>query len=113
MLAAYVGPRTFQSALLLIQMTAAVVLGVPCFFSDGFSSYLPALVAVYHQVKEFARTGKRGRPRKPVQEPHPDLVYAQLNQAQTPGPLAGPHRACLLWRHTTGCVRPEDQHQFD
>ena len=34
-LAAFVGPRTFESALQLIQMTAAVVLGVPCFFSDG------------------------------------------------------------------------------
>ena len=32
MLAAFVGPRTFESALLLIQMTAATVLGIPCFF---------------------------------------------------------------------------------
>jgi hypothetical protein len=55
-------------------MTAAVVWGVPCFFSDGFSSYWSALIAVYHQIKEFARTGKRGRPRKPVLEPHPELV---------------------------------------
>ena len=31
-LAACVGPRTCDSALQLIQMTAAVVLGVPCFF---------------------------------------------------------------------------------
>jgi transposase-like protein len=89
MLAAYVGPRTFQSALSLIQMTAAAVLGVPCFFSDGFSCYLSALVTVYHQVKEFARTGKRGRPRKPVQEPHPDLVYAQLIKQKRHGHLQG------------------------
>jgi transposase-like protein len=60
LLAAYVGPRTLHSALILIQMTAAVVLGVPCFFSDGLSSYLPALIAAYHQIKEFAPTGKRG-----------------------------------------------------
>jgi len=78
MLAAFVGPRTFESALLLIQMTAAVVVGIPCFFSDGFSAYLPALVAVYHQIKTFARTGKRGRPRNQVVEPHPELVYAQV-----------------------------------
>jgi transposase-like protein len=87
LLATYVGPRTFQSALHLIQMTAAVVRGVPCFFSDGFSSYLPALVAVYHQMKAFARTGKRGRPRQPVQEPHPDLVYAQLIKHKQRGRL--------------------------
>ncbi len=86
-LAAYVGPRTLQSALILVQMTAAVVLGVPCFFSDGFSSSLSALVAVSHEMKEFARTGKRGRPRKPVQEPHPDLVSAQLIKHKHPGRL--------------------------
>jgi transposase-like protein len=100
MLAAYVGPRTFQSALLLIQMTAAMVRGVPCFFSDGFSSYLPALVAVYHQMKEFARTGKRGRPRKPVQEPHPDLVYAQLIKHKHRG-----HLQALTERVCCGAAR--------
>jgi transposase-like protein len=45
-LATFVGPRTFDTALQLIQMTAAVVLGVPCFFSDGFSCYLSALIEV-------------------------------------------------------------------
>lgn len=86
-LATHVGPRTFQSALILIQLTAAVVAGVPSFFSDGFSSYLPALVTVYHQVKTFARTGKRGRPRNPVLEPHPDLVYAQVVKHKEGGRL--------------------------
>jgi hypothetical protein len=36
-LAAFVGPRTLDSALQRIQMTAAVVIGVPCFCSEGFS----------------------------------------------------------------------------
>jgi hypothetical protein len=87
LLAAYVGPRTYASALTLIQLTAAVVRGVPCFFSDGLSSYLPALIAVYHRLKEFARTGKRGRPLKPVLEPHPELVYAQLVKEKKQGRL--------------------------
>jgi transposase-like protein len=96
LLATYVGPRTFQSALHLIQMTAAVVRGVPCFFSDGLSSYWPALVAVYHQIKEFARTGKRGRPRKPVLEPHPELVYAQLVKKKKRGRLHSLNE-CICW----------------
>jgi transposase-like protein len=96
LLAAYVGPRTFQSALHLIQMTAAVVWGVPCFFSDGLSSYWPALIAVYHQIKEFARTGKRGRPRKPVLEPHPELVYAQLVKKKKRGRLHSLNE-CICW----------------
>jgi IS1 family transposase/transposase-like protein len=87
LLAAYVGPRTLQSALTLVQMTAAIVCGVPCFFSDGFSSYWSALIAVYHHLKEFTRTGKRGRPRKPVLEPHPQLVYAQLVKEKKRGRL--------------------------
>lgn len=45
-LAACVGPRTCASALQLIQMTAAVGLGVPSFVSDGFRCYLSALIAV-------------------------------------------------------------------
>jgi IS1 family transposase len=96
LLAAYVGPRTFQSALRLIQRTAAVLCGIPCFFSDGFSSYWPALIAVYHQIKEFARTGKRGRPRQPVLEPHPELVYAQLVKKKKRGRLHSLNE-CICW----------------
>ena len=86
-LAAFIGPRTFDSALQLIQMTAAVVLGVPCFFSDGFSCYLSALIEAYHTLKTFPRTGKPGRPRKPVKEPHPDLVYGQVIKKKRQGRL--------------------------
>ena len=86
-LATYVGPRTYQSALRLIQLTAAVVLDVPAFFSDGFNCYLSALVEVYHQLKTFPRTGRPGRPKKPVKEPHPDLVYAQLVKHKEKGRL--------------------------
>jgi IS1 family transposase/transposase-like protein len=86
-LATFVGPRTFESALQLIQMTAAVVLGVPCFFSDGFSCYLSALIEVYHTLKTFPRTGKPGRPKDPVKEPHPDLVYGQLIKKKRQGRL--------------------------
>jgi IS1 family transposase/transposase-like protein len=77
-LATVVGPRTYETALALIKMIALVVAGIPCFFSDGFSSYLGALVEVYHTVKEFARTGKRGRPKKSIKEPHPELGYGQV-----------------------------------
>jgi hypothetical protein len=86
-LAAFVGPRTFASALPLIQMTAAVGLGVPCFFSDGFSCYLAALVEVYHTLKTLPRTGKPGRPKHPGKEPHPDLVYGQVIKKKHKGRL--------------------------
>jgi len=86
-LAASGGPRTFQSALVLIPMTAAVVRGGPCCCSDGFRSSLPAWGAVEPQLKAFARTGKRGPPRHAGPEPHPDLVEAPLIQEKQPGRL--------------------------
>ena len=76
-LAALVGPRTFDSAWQRMQMTAAVVLGVPCFCSDGFRGYLAALLAVSHTLKTFPRPGTPGRPQPPIKEPHPALVYGQ------------------------------------
>lgn len=36
--------RAIKSALQLIRMTTTAICEVPCFFSDGFSSYLPALI---------------------------------------------------------------------
>ena len=77
-LAMVAGPRTFETALTLIQMTARIVLGIPCFFSDGFSCYMRALIESYHKIKVFSKTGKRGRPKDPIKEPHPDLVYGQV-----------------------------------
>jgi IS1 family transposase len=101
-LAAFVGPRTFDSALQLIQRTAAVVLGVPCFFSDGFSCYLSALIAVYHTLKTFPRTGKPGRPKQPVKEPHPELVYGQVIKKKQKGRLQE-----LVYRIRCGSQRLE------
>src|SRR5215831_11857146 len=102
-LAAFVGPRTFASALRLIEMTAAVVLGVPCFFSDGFSCYLSALIDVYHTLKTFPRTGKPGRPKHPLKEPHPDLVYGQVIKKKGKGRLQE-----LLYRVCCGSKRLEE-----
>jgi transposase-like protein len=73
-LAAFVGPRTLDSALQLLERTAAVVLGVPCFFSDGFRGSLSALLEVYHPLQTLPRTGKPGRPQQPRKAPHADLV---------------------------------------
>ena len=87
-LAMVVGPRTFQTALKLIQMTANTVLGVPCFFSDGFSCYYNALIECYHKIKTFPRTGKKGRPKDPVKEPLPDLVYGQIVKQNEAGKIA-------------------------
>ena len=87
MLVAVVGPRTLATATEVIAATKARVRGVPAFFSDGFPCYLAALIACFHTITTFSRTGKRGRPRKPVTTPHPALVYGQLIKEQKQGRL--------------------------
>ena len=87
MIAAIVGPRTLDTAQEVVAATKARVAGIPAFFSDGFTCYLAALIAAFHVVTTFARTGKRGRPRKPRCEPHPDLVYGQLVKQKKQGKL--------------------------
>ena len=87
MIAAVVGPRTLDTAKEVVAATKARVAGIPAFFSDGFTCYLAALIAAFHVITTFARTGKRGRPRKPLYEPHPDLVYGQLVKQKKQGKL--------------------------
>jgi IS1 family transposase len=87
MIAAVVGPRTRETAKEVVAVTKARVAGIPAFFSDGFTCSLAALIAAFHVVTTFARTGKRGRPRKPLCAPHPDLVYGQLVKQKKQGTL--------------------------
>jgi transposase-like protein len=102
-LATFVGPRTFESALQLMGLPAAGVLGVPCCFSDGCSGYLSALLEVSHTLKTFVPTGKRGRPRKALQEPHPELVYGQVVTKKRHGRLKE-----WVYRVRCGCERCEE-----
>ena len=87
MIAAVVGPRTLDTAKEVVAATKARVASIPAFFSDGFTCYLTALIAAFHVVTTFARTGKRGRPRLPVCAPHPDLVYGQWVKQKQQGKL--------------------------
>src|SRR6266568_6523725 len=87
MIAAVVGPRTLDTAKEVVAATKARVAGIPAFFSDGFTCSLAALIAAFHIVTTCAHTGKRGRPRKPRCEPHPDLVYGPLVTQKKQGKL--------------------------
>jgi IS1 family transposase len=87
MIAAVVGPRTLDTAMEVVAATKARVAGLPAFCSDGFTCSLAALIAAFHVVITVARTGKRGRPRKPLCAPHPDLSYGQLVKQKTQGKL--------------------------
>ena len=49
--------------------------------------YRKALLNVYGVVKEFPRTGKRGRPKQPTIIPSNDLRYAQVVKTRKGGIL--------------------------
>jgi hypothetical protein len=87
MMAAVVGPRTLDTATEVVAGTQARVAGIPAVCSDGFTSDLAALIAAFHVVTTLVRTGTRGRPRQPLWEPHPELVYGPLITQKKQGQL--------------------------
>jgi IS1 family transposase len=58
---------------------------LPLFTSDELKHYDDALLSVYGIKKEFPKTGKRGRPRKPVLIAPQKLLYAQVVKRRKKG----------------------------
>src|SRR5262249_47654823 len=77
MLACWVGHHDQEDAEWFMLITLLRLRTWPLFVSDGWDAYIVALMAWLHVVVTFARTGRRGRPRKPQVQPHPFLLYAQ------------------------------------
>jgi IS1 family transposase len=58
---------------------------LPFFTSDELKHYDDALLSVYGIKQEFPKTGKRGRPRKPVLIAPKKLLYAQVVKRRKKG----------------------------
>jgi hypothetical protein len=112
-LAAFVDPRTFESALQLIQMTAAGVLGIPCFFSDGFSCYFSALIAVYHNLKTLSAHRQAGTPQTTEAGAPSRVGLWSGGQKEAPRASTSLGLPRALWCQTAGDLRSVDQYQFD
>ena len=80
LLALAVGPRTEETATELIRESARRLApgSLPLWCSDGWESYVAALVSVFHLVLYQIRKRGRGRPRLPQVIAHPRLRYAQV-----------------------------------
>ena len=72
------GPRTQESAALLIAQVVARLCGVPVWLSDGWKAYPAALLQVLGQVSRRRRRGRRGRYPKPRVGPPRELFYGQV-----------------------------------
>ncbi len=98
LLAIHVGPRTKEYAGAIVEQTGERIDEdrLPLFVSDGLKLYISALLERYHYVNEFPRTGKRGRPRKPIQIPLPELKYAQVVKKRKKGKVVGVEKRIIF-----------------
>jgi hypothetical protein len=72
------GPRTQESAALLIAQVVARLCSVPVWLSDGWKAYPAALLQVLGRVDQRCRLGTRGRHPKPRLVPPRELFYGQV-----------------------------------
>jgi IS1 family transposase len=72
------GPRTQESAALLIAQLVARLCGLPVWLSDGWKAYPAALLQVLGRVSQRHRRGRRGRHPKPCLVPPRELFYGQV-----------------------------------
>lgn len=72
------GPRTQESAALLVAQVVARLCGLPVWLSDGWKAYPAALLQVLGRVYQRRRRGSRGRHPKPQLVPPKDLFYGQV-----------------------------------
>ena len=73
-----VGFRTQQEADTFIAKTASHISNIPYFLSDGLSLYAGALLKTFGHKITYPRSGKRGRPKKPIVIPDENLKYGQV-----------------------------------
>jgi IS1 family transposase len=82
-----VGERSQRSADGLVKRTAQCLKSLPLFVTDGLKFYKIALLKQYGKLQSFARTRKRGRPRRPRFIPDELLKYAQIIKQRAGGIL--------------------------
>ena len=75
-----VAPRTEETAKKLVASTSSRLAEgcFPLWCSDGWKSYIEALLSLFSVVIHFIRTRRRGRPRQPKVVAHPKLRYGQV-----------------------------------
>jgi len=82
-----VGERSQKIADQLVKNTVKRLKSIPLFATDGLKLYTIALRKQYGKLKQFAPTGKRGRPRSPRLIVDELLKYAQVIKMRAEGRL--------------------------
>jgi IS1 family transposase len=72
------GPRTQESAAILIAQVVARLCGLPVWLSDGWKAYPAALVQVLGRIYRRRRRGRHGPHPQPRLAPPKELFYGQV-----------------------------------
>lgn len=80
-----VGDRTLSDCRLFFKDLLARITNKPLFVSDELPHYERVILENYHTVEEVERTGKRGRPQKPVIKIDEEIDYAVVHKTRENG----------------------------
>jgi hypothetical protein len=80
-----VGDRTLESCRDFLTELSSRVDNIPLFTSDELPHYKTILSEIYSEEITVEKTGKRGRPRKPVRRIDPELDYATVHKTRENG----------------------------
>jgi transposase-like protein len=78
-----VGDRTLESCKAFLKKLSSRVDNIPLFTSDELVHYKTILSEIYSEEIPVEKTGKRGRPKKPIRVINPDLDYATVQTCTT------------------------------
>jgi hypothetical protein len=97
-----IGPRKQYVADKLVELVNKHLSDkIPVFVTDGLNFYREALLKQFGVLKEFPRTGKRGRPNKPKFFPSDNLRYAQVVKTRINGMLEKVEKKIIF----AGCLK--------
>jgi len=82
-----VGDRTLESCREFLKELSSRAYNIPLFTSDALIHYKTVLGEIYSKEIPFEKTGKRGRPRKPIRVIDPELDYATVQKTREKGKI--------------------------
>ena len=91
-----VGDRTLESCREFLTELSSRVDNIPLFTSDELPHYKTILSEIYSEEIPVEKTGKRGRPKKPVRRVNPELDYATVHKTRENGKVVKVEK-CIVY----------------
>lgn len=82
-----VGDRTLDACRVFIKDLCSRISNIPLFVSDELPHYKTAIFETYNTTKDVEKTGKRGRPKKPIVKIDNEVDYAVVHKTRENGTI--------------------------